>query len=276
MPGPVDFATGRLVSPAIMPGWDGFSARAWLREHFDAPVWVDNDVNLMAIGEWARGSGPRTQDMLFIKVGTGLGSAFVSRGRLLRGERGAAGDIGHLRVAGEDAVCRCGQTGCLEAVAGGWSLLIEATRRAPESKVLTRAIQDHGALTLGDFGAAAMGRDPVAIELATRSAALLGEVAANLVNFANPGQLVFGGGALRTGTDFVDIIGDIVRRRAAPLATDGLVIRAATLDHREGVTGAALLAAENLFAPASLARWVEDGSPLGHAAALQRSPAAFV
>lgn len=277
VPGPVDFSSGRLVSPPIMPGWDGFSPRAWLREHFDAAVWVDNDVNLMAIGEWAFGPGPISDDMLFIKVGTGVGSAIISHGRLLRGQRGAAGDIGHVHVTdAPGAICRCGQAGCLEAVAGGWSLLIEATRRVGESAVLTRAVADHGEVTLGDIGVAANERDPLALELIVKRATAMGEVAANLVNFANPGQLVIGGGVLRTGTEVVDTIREIVFRRGTRLATDGLVVRAASLDQMEGVAGAALLASENLFAPTALARWVEGGNPLGHAAALQRHPAAFV
>lgn len=275
VPGPVDFASARLVSPPIMPGWDGFSVRSWLREHFDAPIWVDNDVNLMAIGEWA--FGPSADDMLFIKLGTGVGSAIISRGRLLRGQRGAAGDIGHMHVTdAPGAVCLCGQTGCLEALVSGWSVLLEATRRSDESALLTRAVSDNGRITLGDIGVAANADDPLAMELLARSAAVLGDVAANLVNFANPGQLVIGGGVLRTGTTFIDMVAEIVRRRGTRLATEGLVVRGASLDQLEGVTGAALLAVENLLAPAALARWVEDGSPLGHAAALQRSPAAFV
>ncbi|MFD0790687.1 ROK family protein [Microbacterium insulae] len=277
VPGPVDVTTARLVSPPIMPGWDGFSARAWLREHFDAPVWVDNDVNLMAIGEWTSGPGPRADDMLFIKLGTGIGSAVISRGRLLRGQRGAAGDIGHIHVTDSaNAVCRCGLVGCLEAVAGGWSLLAEATLRSEESPVFRRAIAERGQITLGDIGAAARDGDPLVRELVESRATAVGDVAANLVNFANPGQLVIGGGVLRTGEDFLEVISDVIRRRGTRLATDGLVIRAASLNQQEGVVGAVLLAAENLFAPAALAQWVETGTPLGHSAALQLRPAAYV
>lgn len=277
VPGPVDLTTGRLVSPPIMPGWDGFSARAWLREHVDAPVWVDNDVNLMAIGEWTFGPGPRTDDMLFIKLGTGIGSAVISRGRLLRGQRGGAGEIGHVHITdAPDAVCRCGLVGCLEAVAGGWSLLAEATRRAAESPVLEQALTERHQVTLGDIGAAAQAGDALVRELIEARASVIGDVAANLVNFANPGQLVIGGGVLRTGDDFLNIISAVIQRRSTRLATDGLVIRSASLDQKEGVAGAALLAAENLFAPAALARWIEDGNPLGHAAALQQLPAAYV
>ncbi|WP_404430524.1 ROK family protein [Microbacterium lacus] len=277
VPGPVDYSSSRLVSPPIMPGWDGFSARSWLREHYDAPVWVDNDVNVMAIGEWAFGTGSRSDDMLFIKAGTGVGAAIISRGRLLRGQRGAAGDIGHMHVTDDPQVtCRCGQTGCLEAVAGGWSLLEEATRRSGASAMLTAAIADHGHVTLGDIGVAAHEGDPLSLEMLLARAQILGEVAASLVNFVNPGQLVIGGGVLRAGTEPLNRIKDVVLRRSTRLASEGLTVRAASLDQMEGVIGAALLAAENLLAPPALARWVEDASPLGHATALQRHDTAFV
>ncbi len=276
VPGPVDFATGKLVAPPIMPGWDGFSVRAWLRDHYDAPIWVDNDVNLMALGEYSKGVDADRRDMLFLKVGTGVGAGLVSRGRLIRGERGGAGDIGHTHVTDDPAkVCRCGKTGCLEAVAGGWSLLIEAGDRAAESAFFQEAIRDHGPLVLGDIAAAVAANDALAVELIETRARAVGEVAANLVNFANPGVLVVGGGVLRVGERFLTVVSKVVLAQGTDLVTDRLTIRSASLDHLEGVTGAALLAVENLMAPATLTRWVEDGSPLGHAAAIQRHASAF-
>ncbi|AQZ71369.1 hypothetical protein BKM31_55585 [[Actinomadura] parvosata subsp. kistnae] len=276
VPGPVDFSTGRLVAPPIMPGWDGFSVRSWLRDHYDAPVWVDNDVNLMALGEWTRGSAPDGRDMLFMKVGTGVGAGLVVRGRLLRGQRGAAGDIGHTHITDDPAkVCRCGKTGCLEAVASGWALLIEATERAAESPAFSAAIRRRGHLTLADVGAAVVAADDLARELVGRAARTIATVAANLVNFCNPGALVLGGGVLRTGGYFLDVFREVILRRVTDLAGQGLEVRAASMDHMEGVTGAALLAVEHLFNPATLPRWVEDGSPLGHAADLQRLSNAF-
>ncbi len=135
---------------------------------------------------------------------------------------------------------------------------------------------DNGRITLGDIGRAAHEGDPLSLEMLMTRAQVLGEVAASLVNFVNPGQLVIGGGVLRAGTDPLDRIRDIVLRRSTRLASDGLTVRAASLDQMEGVIGAALLAAENLLAPPALALWVEDAIPLGHAAALQRHATAFV
>ncbi|MCW2818454.1 MAG: Transcriptional regulator/sugar kinase, partial [Marmoricola sp.] len=154
--GPVDFASGALVTPPIMPGWDGFNVRAWMRERYDAPVWVDNDVNLMALGEWHQGQPQDARDLLYVLVDTGIGAGLISGGNLIRGQHGAAGDIGHV-TAVEDpaATCRCGRTGCLEAVAGGWGLVRRLTREADRSPALAAALSRHGRLTPQDVGQAA-------------------------------------------------------------------------------------------------------------------------
>lgn len=127
LPGPVEHSTGRPVNPPIMPGWDGFDVTGWLGSRLGVPVLVDNDVNIMALGEhWTTSHG--VEHLLFVKVGTGIGCGIVTERRLHRGAQGAAGDIGHIRVAAAaDQLCRCGNTGCLEAIAGGAAL---ATRLA--------------------------------------------------------------------------------------------------------------------------------------------------
>jgi predicted NBD/HSP70 family sugar kinase len=126
VPGPVDFATGRVISPPIMSGWDGYDIPGWFRPGFDCPVLLENDVNAMAFGE-QRTVYPDTDSLLVVKVGTGVGAGIISGGRVYRGADGAAGDIGHVQIAvpGEAAPppCRCGNTGCVEARVGGWALI---------------------------------------------------------------------------------------------------------------------------------------------------------
>lgn len=275
LPGPVDFATGALTSPPIMPGWSGFIARHWLREYYDAPVWVDNDVNLMAIGEWSRGGDVRGRDMLFVKVGTGIGAGHISHGRLVRGQSGAAGDIGHIHVDGASRRCRCGRSGCLEAAAGGWSLLIDAEERREESPFLRDRLARRGRLVLGDLGEAAGRGDPLATALMDRSYRMISDTVASLINFTNPGIVVIGGGVLRAGSQIIDVLRSVVAERCTDLVTSDLEIRAASLDYREGVQGAALMATENLFSASALPQWVETGSPFGRASDVQRSADAF-
>jgi predicted NBD/HSP70 family sugar kinase len=270
--GPVDFSTGRLVAPPIMPGWNGYSVRSWLRERYDAPVWVDNDVNLMALGEWYKGTPRDGRDLLYIHVDEGVGAGLVSRGTVFRGDTGAAGDIGHIQVTDDEAaLCRCGQIGCLEAVAGGWRLVRELTERAGESPLLSARLAEKGLLTAEDVGLAALAGDPLAASEVVRGARLVGLTTANLVNFVNPGTVVLGGGALRVGDFVFRTFEEALRRRTSKLAGQRLRVRPASLDFREGVTGAAILAIEHLFGPASVGLWIENGSPLGHAAPLQRT-----
>ncbi|CAN5788107.1 hypothetical protein BH18ACT7_BH18ACT7_18370 [soil metagenome] len=121
VPGPVEFASGRPVAPPIMPGWDGYPVRDQLAARYDVPVWVDNEVNTMALGEYRAGLGQGCEQLICVKIGTGIGAGLISGGRLHRGAQGCAGDIGHIGLASEvlaaapaalDQVCRCGNTGC--------------------------------------------------------------------------------------------------------------------------------------------------------------------
>lgn len=272
---PVDFSTGRLVDPPIMPGWNGYSVRSWFRDRYDAPVWVDNDVNLMALGEWHKGEPRDGRDLLYILIDEGIGAGLVSRGQVFRGDTGAAGDIGHIQVTDDPAVvCRCGQTGCLEAVTGGWGLVRQLAPRVTESPALSARVAQHGGpLTTEDVGLAARAGDPVASEAVLRGARVVGVTVANLVNFMNPRTVVVGGGALRVGVEVFTTLEETVRGRITKLAAQRLRMRPASLDFREGVTGAGILAIEQLFAPSSVGLWIEYGSPIGHAAPLQRMAA---
>ena len=128
IPAPVEFAVGRAVHPPMMPGWEDYPIAGQLSERYHVPVLVDNDVNIMAIGEYSSAWND-VQQLLFVKVSTGIGCGIVINGHVHRGAQGAAGDIGHIRVPGhDDVLCRCGNTGCIEAVAGGGALAAATLR----------------------------------------------------------------------------------------------------------------------------------------------------
>ena len=99
VPGPVEVRSGRPVSPPIMPGWDGYAVRERFKARFDAPVGVDNDVNVLALGEWRAGVATEHDNVIVVKVGTGIGAGIISDGRLHRGAQGAAGDVGHIQIS---------------------------------------------------------------------------------------------------------------------------------------------------------------------------------
>ncbi|MFI0350885.1 ROK family protein [Actinomadura sp. 9N407] len=243
LPGPVEHTTGQPVNPPIMPGWDGFPVPAWLGERIGAPVLVDNDVNIMALGEhWA--ARPEVDHMIFIKIGTGIGCGIISDRRLHRGARGAAGDVGHIRLASSDVLCRCGNVGCVEAVAGGAAMA--ATLRA--EGVDARGSRDVVALMrAGDTRAA---------QLIRQAGREIGGVMASIVNFFNPSAIVLGGDIAEAGEHVLAGVREVIYSRSLPLATQHLSIRASELGDRAGVIGAAVMVVEHVLAPDTIDRTV--------------------
>src|SRR4051794_15912961 len=130
VPGPVSFRDGVPVSPPIMPGWDRYPVREVLTREHGCPAVVDNDVNIMAIGERHGGVAHSIDDFLFVKIGTGIGCGIHLGGTVYRGVDGCAGDIGHIQVDANGPVCSCGNTGCLEALFSGAALARDALAAA--------------------------------------------------------------------------------------------------------------------------------------------------
>ncbi len=266
LPGPVEFATGRPSAPPIMPGWDGYPVRDRLARRYDTPVWVDNEVNAMALGELRAGSAKGQRDILYVKIGTGIGAGLVSGGTLHRGSQGCAGDIGHAAASDEDdVVCRCGNTGCLEAYAGGAALARDGLAAAKQgrSPFLAEVLASTGTVTAADVSRAAQSGDRTSVELLTRAGRLIGSLLATLVSFYNPALVVIGGGVSRAGDPLLAAVRETVYRRSLPLATRELRITRSTLSNRAGLVGAAFMVIDELFTPERLARWVDRGSPAG-------------
>jgi glucokinase-like ROK family protein len=266
LPGPVEFASGQPVAPPIMPGWDGYPVRDLLAEAFDAPVWVDNDVNVMALGEHRAGIAQGERDFIYCKIGSGIGAGVVSNGQLTRGAQGCAGDIGHIAVLQEPMVtCRCGRTGCLEAVAGGVALQREglAAARDGRSAYLMARLKEGTEISARDVGEGAAHGDAVCAELLRRSGHLVGDTLASLVNVLNPSMIVIGGGVSSSGDAYLAAVREAILRRSLPLATRDLRVSRSPLSTRAGLFGAAFLATDELFAPARLAAWINERSPAG-------------
>ncbi|MGY1590622.1 ROK family protein [Geodermatophilus sp. SYSU D00708] len=266
LPGPVEFATGTPVNPPIMPGWDGYAVRARLSERFDVPVWVDNDVNLMALGELRMGAAQEHHNVVYVKIGTGIGAGLISDGHLHRGANGAAGDIGHASVdVASGIVCRCGNVGCLEALAGGAALGRDATHAAENGRSprLRQVLDTNGQITAADVATAAQHGDAVAVELLGRSGQLVGETVATLVNFFNPSLVLLGGGVALAGDAILAAVRQAVYQRSLPLATRDLRISRSTLAPDPALPGAAHMVLDELFSRQRLGRWLPAGSPAG-------------
>ena len=240
LPGPVEHESGRPINPPIMPGWDDADVPGMLSAHLGAPVLVDNDVNLMALGEHtARWSS--VSHLLYVKVATGIGAGIILDGSLRRGAQGAAGDLGHIAVpGGVDRPCRCGNTGCLEAVASGPA--IATTLR--EAGVDATSSSDVVALVrAGNLEASH------AVRAAGRS---IGGVLAACVSMLNPSVIVVGGQVAGAGEHLVAGIREVVYHRSLPLATQHLRIVPTRTGTEAGVLGASAMAAEHVLSPTAI------------------------
>ncbi|MEV8316476.1 ROK family transcriptional regulator [Streptomyces sp. NPDC059900] len=241
VPGPVEFSTGRPVDPPIMPGWHQFPIPEFFAERFGPRALVDNDVNVMALAEQRR-AFPDTRYLLYIKVGTGIGCGIVADGRLHRGAQGSAGDIGHIRVGDIEDPCRCGNSGCLEAVAGGAAIarkLSELGLQATSGSDVVRLVKSGN-------------RD--AVRMVREAGRAVGEVLAGLVNFFNPDTVVVGGALAAVHDQLLAGVREAVYRRSHPLATHVLRIEPSRTGENAAAIGAGILAVEHALSPRQVDR----------------------
>jgi len=253
VPGPVSFRDGVPVAPPIMPGWNQYPVRSVLAQHLGCTVLLDNDVNIMALGEMHAGLARSVEDLLFVKVGTGVGCGIVVDGAVYRGANGSAGDIGHIRVDDDGPMCTCGNVGCLEAHFSGAALARDATEaaRTGRSDLLGARLQEAGTLTAADVAAAMAAGDAAALDLVRVGGRKLGLLLAGLVSFFNPGMVVLGGEvSLGLGHPLLAEIRSVVYRRSLPLATGNLPIVLSELGHQAGVVGAARMVSDSVLSHA--------------------------
>ena len=237
LPGPVNSHQGTPVRPPIMPGWDGHPVAAEISEEFGCPTIVDNDVNLMALGE-SRALPPSELPLVYVKVGTGIGSGLVTAdGQLHRGANGGAGDIGHIRVAGDrHEVCHCGNVDCLEALASvaamtrAWSAQTGATGR-----------------TQSDFIEAVHAGATPATRVVRAAAATIGESVAALVHMYNPSRICLGGALTVASDDLLAGVRSVVYQRALPLATRSLTLVHSGLGQEAAIIGASVAAIDTVL-----------------------------
>ena len=253
VPGPVSFRDGVPVSPPIMPGWDRYPVRELLAREHGCPAVVDNDVNIMAIGERHGGVAHSVDDFLFVKIGTGIGCGIHLGGDVYRGVDGCAGDIGHIQVDAHGPVCSCGNAGCLEALFSGAALARDAlaAARSGESPALAERLGVNGEVGARDVVDGAAEGDVTCIRLIRDGGRRVGATLATLVSFANPSMIVIGGGLAQLGHILLAEIRSVVYRRSLPLATGNLPVVLSELGARAGVSGAAVLASDTAFEQAS-------------------------
>jgi predicted NBD/HSP70 family sugar kinase len=237
LPAPVDFERGEVAAPSIMTGWEGIPLEPLVRRSFDVAVVVENDVNARGLGEY-EAHWRAYDEVLYVKAGTGIGSAIISAGAVFRGSNGAAGDIGHIRLEPDTGpLCRCGSFGCVEAFAAGWSVVRDLRAKGFD-------VADTGsAMALVAAG------EPEAIHLVREAGRTLGRAIAYGVSLLNPDLVIVSGSLAQHDEHLLSGVRESVYQYSLPLATRDLVIVAGRGDHRSGVTGAAHLAVRRALSP---------------------------
>ena len=236
LPGPVDRVRGCSRDSPILRGWDGVELRPYFGELLSGvPVLTDNDANAIAIGERG-GELERLDDLLVLKASTGLGAGIISGGVLQRGAAEAAGEFGHNKTpAAEGLPCRCGDTGCLEAVAGGWALV--------------HRLQQHGrdVRHMRDVVELVHAGDPEARRMVRDSGRHVGEVVAAAVNLLNPAVLVIAGDMAAAYDVFVAGLRETLYRNASAMATRRLDVVAAAHGGHSAVIGTAAMVLDEVL-----------------------------
>jgi predicted NBD/HSP70 family sugar kinase len=244
LPAPVDFAAGRVSGPSTMTGWDGFDSRGWLEAAVEAPVVIESSVNLMALFE-ARRFWPDVDHLLVVKAGTDISGAIVIGGRIFRGARGAAGDIGHVRVDSEDSpLCRCGKLGCVNARAGGWAIARDL------------AAEGVPAQTARDVVRLVQNGQPEAVNRIRRAGHVIGNVVADVVRILDPELVVVGGTLSAVDKYLLPGIGQSVLDRSPRLATREPRVVCARSRPNGSLLGGAQLVIDTQTKPESIERTI--------------------
>ncbi|MEZ0073121.1 ROK family protein [Planotetraspora sp. GP83] len=236
VPATVEFAAGRTESARVMASWTGVVIPPIIAARYPVPVLVDNDVNVIAMGEHRVAYASELDDLLFVKVSTRIGAGVISGGSILRGALGAAGEIGHIPVRdGGGVLCRCGNLDCVDSVASGTAILRELRAKGRD------------VLSLADVTALVRAGDAETMAVVRQAGRWLGEVISGAVNLLNPAIVVLGGDVAEMFQPLVSGVREVVYQRSTQLSTRSLRIERSRLGPGAGITGCALLVIDHIL-----------------------------
>ncbi len=239
IPGPIDRRTGTVVQGAILPEWVGINIHATFSERLQVPVFIDNDANLGALAQVTWGPHSAVENLLFIKVGSGIGSGMVLNGSLYYGNVGVTGELGHTTINEQGVVCRCGNRGCLETVAST-STMIELLGRGSSEAVDTQRIIEW-----------ALAGDTAALRVIDDAGAAIGRALAHVANMINPETIVIGGPLTSLGDILLVPVRRGLARHAVPIIGETTGVCMSSLgDRAEALGGAAVVLAQPDLSPA--------------------------
>ena len=243
-PGPIDVERGFVYFFPNIPGWKNTPLKALLEKRIRMAVFVENDANAMALGEFRFGAGKGVKDMVALTLGTGLGGGLVVNGRLYHGPHFSAAEVGHMIVDPKGPLCGCGNRGCIETFVGNGYFVAEVRRelkRRPRT-ALTSLLKGGQELTPKLVQDAAFKGDAFCKAQWARTGDRLGSFLAGLVNLLNPEKIVIGGGLAQSGPLLFGPVRAAIKKKAFPIASRFVKVVPAQLGPEAGLVGAAALA----------------------------------
>ena len=242
VPGPVITDAGMVISPPIMPGWDGYPIKSTLEKLWERPVTLNNDAELGALGEWAYGAARGEKNVAYIKVGSGIGAGLIINQQIYGGTTGAAGEIGHVTVVENGPLCNCGNHGCLEVFAGGHAIARQGKQLARSGKRTLLSDIPEEKINAFQVAEAARRGDLHAQEILRRAGTYIGIAIAGLLNIFNPSVVIIGGGVSQVGDILTVPIRQAVKERAMHASTKDVRITTEMLGRRSMLIGATIQA----------------------------------
>lgn len=238
--GPLDPATGTILGPPGLPGWDEVPLVSLLSAAFEMPAYLENDGTAAALGEYRWGGWAGVRDLVYLTISTGVGGGVVLDGALRRGAAGNGGEPGHIVVDWRGRPCGCGRRGCAEAYVSGTAI----ARRAAEAVAAdgTSSLSGRDDITARDVAVAAAAGDELAGRLWSETTEILGRVVAVLLNMFEPQLVTLGGGVTDAGRMLIDPVRRHALAQAMPPAAAAARIELSAHRDRAGVMGAAAIA----------------------------------
>ncbi len=244
-PGPTDARMGLVLDAPNIPGWKNLPLAMIISEQFNLPVYLGNDANLAALGEWRFGAGRGHHDLVYLTISTGIGGGVISDDRLLLGQRGLAAELGHITIDPQGPMCGCGHRGHLEAFSSGTGIARYVAGQLAAGR--TSSLSSNPSPSGRDISAAADLGDPLAVEALERAGHYLGIGIANYLHIFNPSIVILGGGVSSSGAHFFLPMRQSLKEHIfAPGYLDNLSVTTAALGDDVGLLGALALAHTNL------------------------------
>ena len=267
-PGPLDNRTGVVFSPPNLPGWENVPVRDLFNKEFHVPIYVENDANAAALGEYMFGAGRGSRDMVYLTISTGIGGGVITDGKIIEGVSGTAAELGHMTVDWHGERCNCGNIGCLERIASGTNIARRANeaiavgrgndllafalehqgpQEAKEEPMEETASQAQGTprtplyVNSRTVALAAEAGIPVAQEIILRAAEAIGVGLVNIIHIFNPEMIILGGGVTQMGPLLLDPVMTVVQERAMKVPRKACRIMLAQLGQDVGLVGAGAL-----------------------------------